>query len=79
MRADSGGRLAVAYAVHRADFEGVLAVDTQGLPHAIHVTTADVTDRAGALRPVTVTDCAVPAGVQFVLDGTDVPASWRYS
>ena len=26
-----------------------VAVDTQGLPHAIHVTTADVTDRAGAL------------------------------
>ena len=26
-----------------------LAVDTQGLPHGIHVTTADVTDRAGAL------------------------------
>ena len=26
-----------------------LAVDTQGLPHAIAVTTADVTDRAGAL------------------------------
>jgi len=25
------------------------AVDTQGLPHAIAVTTADVTDRAGAL------------------------------
>ena len=25
-----------------------IAVDTQGLPHAIHVTTADVTDRAGA-------------------------------
>ena len=25
-----------------------LAVDTQGLPHAIHVTTANVTDRAGA-------------------------------
>ena len=25
------------------------AVDTQGLPHAIHVTTANVTDRAGAL------------------------------
>ena len=25
------------------------AVDTQGLPHAIHVGTADVTDRAGAL------------------------------
>ena len=26
-----------------------IAVDTQGLPHAIQVTTADVTDRAGAL------------------------------
>ena len=26
-----------------------IAVDTQGLPHAIPVTTADVTDRAGAL------------------------------
>ena len=26
-----------------------IAVDLQGLPHAIHVTTANVTDRAGAL------------------------------
>ena len=26
-----------------------IAVDGQGLPHAIHVTTADVADRAGAL------------------------------
>ena len=26
-----------------------IAVDTQGLPHVIHVTTANVTDRAGAL------------------------------
>jgi transposase len=26
-----------------------IAVDTQGLPHAIHVTTANITDRAGAL------------------------------
>ncbi len=26
-----------------------IAVDTQGLPHAIHITTADVTDRAGAI------------------------------
>ena len=26
-----------------------IAVDTQGLPHAIHVTTANVTGRAGAL------------------------------
>ncbi len=27
-----------------------IAVDTQGLPHAVHVTTANVTDRAGALE-----------------------------
>jgi transposase len=27
-----------------------LAVDMQGLPHAIHVTTANITDRAGALE-----------------------------
>lgn len=27
-----------------------IAVDTQGLPHAIHVTTADITDRDGALE-----------------------------
>lgn len=27
-----------------------IAVDTQGLPHAIHLTTANVTDRAGALE-----------------------------
>jgi hypothetical protein len=26
-----------------------MAVDTQGLPHALQVTTANVTDRAGAL------------------------------
>ena len=26
-----------------------IAVDTQGLPHAVHITTANVTDRAGAL------------------------------
>lgn len=26
-----------------------IAVDTNGLPHAVHVTTANVTDRAGAL------------------------------
>ena len=27
-----------------------IAVDTQGLPHAMHVTTANITDRAGALE-----------------------------
>jgi hypothetical protein len=28
-----------------------IVVDSQGLPHAIHVTTADVTDRNGAIEP----------------------------
>jgi transposase len=28
-------------------------VDTQGFPHAIHVTTADVTDRNGAIEAIT--------------------------
>jgi transposase len=27
-----------------------IAVDTQGLPHVIHITTANITDRAGALE-----------------------------
>jgi transposase len=30
-----------------------IAVDTQGLPHAIELTTADVTDRKGALQALT--------------------------
>ena len=29
-----------------------IAVDTQGLPHAVAVTTAEVTDRKGALQAV---------------------------
>jgi len=27
-----------------------IAVDSQGLPHAVHITTANVTDRKGALE-----------------------------
>jgi transposase len=43
-----------------------LAVDTQGLPHAIAVTTADVTDRQGALQAVD--RCQAPLScVQSVL------------
>lgn len=30
-----------------------IAVDTNGLPHAIHITTANVTDRTGALEMIT--------------------------
>jgi len=32
-----------------SDINRHIAVDTQGLPHAIHITTANVTDRASAL------------------------------
>lgn len=31
-----------------------ITVDTEGLPHAIHITTANVTDRAGAITMVTI-------------------------
>ena len=31
-----------------------IAVDTQGLPHAIHITTANVTDRNGAIAALSV-------------------------
>lgn len=33
-------------------FQGHIAVDTQGLPHAIHITTAEITDRSSAVRMV---------------------------
>jgi transposase len=29
-----------------------IAVDTKGLPHAIHITTANITDRAGAIEMI---------------------------
>jgi IS5 family transposase len=29
-----------------------IAVDTQGLPHAIHITTANITDREGAVEMI---------------------------
>lgn len=36
-----------------------LAVDSNGLPHAIHVTTANVTDRAGALEALVLNKSAL--------------------
>ncbi|GFY79829.1 putative transposase [Trichonephila inaurata madagascariensis] len=33
-------------------FQRHIAVDTQGLPHAIHITTAEITDRSSAVRMV---------------------------
>ena len=46
-----------------------IAVDTQGLPHAIYVTTADVTDRDGALAMFTLKKTALWATTKVLADG----------
>ena len=46
-----------------------LAVDTQGLPHAIHVTTAEVTDRAGALEAFQVSSESLLEVINVLADG----------
>lgn len=46
-----------------------IAVDTQGLPHAIAVTTADVTDRKGALEAFTAHKNSLSAVTNVLADG----------
>jgi transposase len=46
-----------------------IAVDTQGLPHAIAVTTADVTDRKGALQALSRCATDLPAVQSILADG----------
>ncbi len=46
-----------------------IAVDTQGLPHAIHITTANVTDREGAIIMVTNAKENLSEVKNFLLDG----------
>lgn len=46
-----------------------IAVDTQGLPHAIAVTTAEVTDRAGALAAFTLHKKTLSRVVNVLADG----------
>ena len=46
-----------------------IAVDTQGLPHAIHITTANVTDREGAIIMVTNSKEQLSEVKNFLLDG----------
>ncbi len=46
-----------------------IAVDTQGLPHAIHVTTANVTDREGAISMVTRSKEHLSEVKNLLLDG----------
>ena len=46
-----------------------IAVDSQGLPHAIAVTTADVTDRQGALKAFTQNRVSLARVVSVMTDG----------
>jgi len=56
-----------------------MAVDTQGLPHAIGITTADVTDRQGALQ-IFIKENKRLSGVKSVLvDGGYSGASFAQS
>ena len=46
-----------------------IVVDSQGLPHAIAVTTADVTDRKGALEAIGLNRDSLSAVVSVLVDG----------
>jgi transposase len=46
-----------------------IAVDTQGLPHAIHVTTANITDRAGALEAFSIYKESLSNVKNILVDG----------
>ena len=46
-----------------------MVVDTMGLPHALLVTTADVTDRNGAIEMITVSLDNVSRVQKFLVDG----------
>jgi transposase len=46
-----------------------IAVDTQGLPHAIHITTANITDREGALEAFKGASSSLSNVVNVLADG----------
>ncbi len=46
-----------------------IGVDTNGLPHAIHVTTANVTDRAGALAMFAACKANLTRVIKVLVDG----------
>jgi len=46
-----------------------IVVDTNGLPHAIHITTADVTDRTGAIEMVKLNLDNLSDVLKFLCDG----------
>jgi transposase len=46
-----------------------IAVDTQGFPHAIHITTANITDRSGALEMFTLHEDVLSDVENVLVDG----------
>ena len=46
-----------------------IAVDINGLPHAIHVTTANISDKAGALEMVKNNSSSLAHVINFLCDG----------
>ena len=46
-----------------------IAVDTEGLPHAIHITTANITDRSGALEAFSLQDNVLSEVQNVLADG----------
>ena len=46
-----------------------IAVDTEGLPHAIHVTTANISDKAGALEMIEISESSLSHVVNLLCDG----------
>lgn len=47
-----------------------IAVDTQGLPHAIHITTANITDRRGALEMFSLHEDVLSDVENVLVDGS---------
>ena len=54
-----------------------IAVDTEGLPHAIHITTANISDKAGALEMVEVGKASLSHVVRILCDGGYVARPFR--
>src|SRR5664280_2486909 len=55
---------------HISGIKRHIGVDTNGLPHAIHVTTANVTDRAGALAMIARYRERLTKVTKFLVDGS---------
>lgn len=56
-----------------------IAVDTQGLPHAIHITTANVSDRAGAIETFALHSHSLAEVENVLVDGGYTGANFANS